>query len=57
MGEPWSGMSSEEFKLRLQIETSLLVWLWTSLALIGFGFVLARFGLFLRENCPSNCRL
>ena len=48
--DPQSGkMSSEEFKLRLQIETSPGVWLRTSLALMGFGFVLARFGLFLRE--------
>ncbi len=42
-------MSSEEFKLRLQLETSLLVWVRTSLALMGFGFVVARFGVFLRE--------
>jgi inner membrane protein YidH len=42
-------MSGEEFKLRLQLETSLLVWVRTSLALMGFGFVVARFGLFLRE--------
>jgi putative membrane protein len=46
---PQGKMSSEEFKLRLQLETSLLVWMRTSLALMGFGFVLARFGLFLRE--------
>lgn len=42
-------MSAEEFKLRLQLETSLLVWVRTSLGLMGFGFVVARFGLFLRE--------
>jgi putative membrane protein len=42
-------MSGEEFKLRLQLETSLLVWVRTSLGLMGFGFVVARFGLFLRE--------
>ena len=41
--------SNEEFKLVLQLETSLLGWLRTSLALMGFGFVIARFGLFLRE--------
>jgi putative membrane protein len=40
---------AEEYKLRLQLETSLLVWVRTSLALMGFGFVVARFGLFLRE--------
>jgi putative membrane protein len=47
--EGGSKMSSDELKLRLQIETSLLVWTRTSLALMGFGFVVARFGLFLRE--------
>lgn len=42
-------LNAEEFKLRLQLETMLLVWLRTSLALMGFGFVIARFGLFLHE--------
>jgi putative membrane protein len=41
--------TSDEFRMLLQLETSLLVWLKTSLALMGFGFVIARFGLFLRE--------
>lgn len=30
-------------------ERTFLAWLRTSIALIGFGFALARFGLFLRE--------
>jgi putative membrane protein len=42
-------LSGEEFRLLLQLETSLLMWLRTSLGLMGFGFVIARFGLFLRE--------
>src|SRR4051794_22365726 len=42
-------VTAEEFKLRLQVETTLLVWVRTSLALMGFGFVVSRFGLFLRE--------
>jgi putative membrane protein len=42
-------VTPEEYKLRLQVETTLLVWVRTSLALMGFGFVIARFGLFLRE--------
>src|SRR5262249_50934452 len=41
--------TTEEFKLWLQVETTLLAWVRTSLALMGFGFVVARFGLFLRE--------
>jgi putative membrane protein len=39
----------EIFRLRIQMETMLLGWVRTSLSLMGFGFVLARFGLFLRE--------
>lgn len=31
-------------------ERTLLAWVRTGLALIGFGFVVARFGLFLRET-------
>lgn len=30
-------------------ERTLLAWIRTSIALMGFGFVVARFGLFLRE--------
>ena len=47
-------MSSEEFRLLLQLETSLLMWLRTSLALMGFGFVIARFGLFLRGFAQAD---
>jgi putative membrane protein len=37
-------------------ERTLLAWLRTSLALMGFGFVVARFGLYLRmlTNHPIN---
>jgi putative membrane protein len=31
------------------VERTLLAWVRTGLALMGFGFVVARFGLFLRE--------
>ena len=47
-------LTAEEYKLLLQLETSLLVWLRTSLALMGFGFVIARFGLFLREVAAAQ---
>jgi putative membrane protein len=47
--EPPQKATNEEYRMLLQLETSLLVWLRTSLALMGFGFVIARFGLFLRE--------
>jgi putative membrane protein len=36
-------------RMRLQLETSLLGLLRTGMALMGFGFVLARFGFFLRQ--------
>jgi putative membrane protein len=47
-------VSNEEYRMILQLETSLLVWLRTSLALMGFGFVIARFGLFLREIAQAD---
>jgi putative membrane protein len=47
-------LSSEEFRMLLQLETSLLMWQRTSLALMGFGFVIARFGFFLREIAQAS---
>ena len=47
-------VSNEEYRMILQLETSLLGWLRTSLSLMGFGFVIARFGLFLRELAQAN---
>lgn len=39
----------EDPRVQLAIERTLLAWVRTGLALMGFGFVVARFGLFLRE--------
>ncbi len=36
-------------RVALAAERTLLAWIRTSLAMMGFGFVVARFGLFLRE--------
>lgn len=36
-------------RVRFAAERTLLAWMRTGLALMGFGFVVARFGLFLRE--------
>jgi putative membrane protein len=47
-------VSNEEYRMLLQLEMSLLVWLRTSLALMGFGFVIARFGIFLREIAQAS---
>lgn len=43
------GGEREDPRIRLAGERTLLAWLRTGLALMGFGFVVARFGLFLRE--------
>jgi putative membrane protein len=40
---------AEDPRVRFAAERTLLAWLRTGLALMGFGFVVARFGLFLRE--------
>src|SRR5947208_226140 len=39
----------DDTRLRMGLETTLLAWVRTGMALMGFGFVVARFGLFLRE--------
>ena len=39
----------EDPRVRFAAERTLLAWLRTGLALMGFGFVVAKFGLFLRE--------
>lgn len=36
-------------RVRFAAERTLLAWIRTGLAMMGFGFVVARFGLFLRE--------
>jgi putative membrane protein len=41
--------SGEDPRIRLAGERTLLAWIRTGLAMMGFGFVVARFGLFLAE--------
>lgn len=36
-------------RIYFAVERTLLAWIRTGLAMMGFGFVVARFGLFLRE--------
>ena len=41
--------SAADRPLRLAAEQTLLAWIRTGLAMMGFGFVVAKFGLFLRK--------
>lgn len=41
--------SREDPRIRHAGERTLLAWIRTGLALMGFGFVVARFGVFLRD--------
>jgi putative membrane protein len=43
------GLASEDPRVQLAAERTLLAWIRTGLAMMGFGFVVARFGLFLHE--------
>lgn len=40
---------SDDPRVYFAAERTLLAWVRTGLALMGFGFIVARFGLFLRE--------
>lgn len=44
----------EDPRVRFAAERTLLAWMRTGLALMGFGFVVARFGLFLRELAATG---
>ncbi len=44
----------EDPRVRFAAERTLLAWVRTGLSLMGFGFVVARFGLFLRETAAMH---
>ncbi len=48
------GLPPEDPRVRFAAERTLLAWMRTGLALMGFGFVVARFGLFLREIAATG---
>jgi len=47
--ETGSNDSPADARVYFAAERTLLAWVRTGLAMMGFGFVVARFGLFLRE--------
>jgi putative membrane protein len=46
--------SSTDPRIYMAAERTFLAWIRTGIAFMGFGFVVARFGLFLREIAQSN---
>lgn len=51
MSEPPPGLDP---RVAFAAERTLLAWIRTGIALMGFGFVVARFGFFLRELAVAN---
>jgi putative membrane protein len=49
MSELKKSLITEDPRVPLAAERTFLAWIRTGLALMGFGFVVSRFGLFLRE--------
>jgi putative membrane protein len=45
---------TEDPRVRFAAERTLLAWIRTGLAMMGFGFVVARFGLFLRAIAATG---
>ena len=52
--QPPPSQPPEDPRVRFAAERTLLAWMRTGLALMGFGFVVARFGLFLREIAAAG---
>ncbi|MGA2802712.1 MAG: DUF202 domain-containing protein [Verrucomicrobiota bacterium] len=49
-----SPASPSDPRIYMAAERTFLAWIRTGIALMGFGFVVARFGLFLRELASSS---
>lgn len=52
--QPQAVTSEPDPRLFFAAERTFLAWIRTGLALMGFGFVVARFGLFLREIAAAQ---
>jgi putative membrane protein len=50
-------MSAVDPRVQLGAERTLLAWLRTGIAVMGFGFVVARFGLYLRELAATRAEV
>lgn len=49
-----AGAAHEDPRVHFAAERTFLAWIRTGLALMGFGFVVARFGLFLKELAATR---
>lgn len=47
-------MADLDPRVELAVERTTLAWIRTGLSMMGFGFVVARFGLFLRELAAAR---
>jgi putative membrane protein len=52
-----AGITEQDPRVYFAAERTFLAWIRTGLALMGFGFVVARFALFLRELQDRDLRL
>ena len=54
--QPGGSVAPPDPRVRFAAERTLLAWVRTGVALMGFGFVVARFGWFLREFAAQQAR-
>jgi len=57
MSEPGPSAPEQDPRVYLAAERTFLAWIRTGLGLMGVGFAVARFGLFLRQMAATESRL